>query len=374
MKVLRGILILSICCLMTARSYGQSSVTLYGVIDESIRFTTNQAGASGASNQLKLTDGAIQGSRWGIKGSEDLGGDVKAIFDLESGFSLGTGGLGQGGLLFGRQAWVGLTNPDWGRIRAGRLYGTGFGTLGDFDLLGIGNYDENAMLPSILGCRFDNMVEYTIGRGPVSLQLQYAFGGQPGQMATGSTAAAALVYQKNGMEAAGVAQESKDANGRKAVVIGAGANYTIGRVTAYALYVNSTRGAGFTTGESSGDPLYGTSLLDNADTASGVNTQTAMRRDSYASVAARYAISPAFSLMASFAIDNISGVNGPAGGKIRQAYLMADYVLSKRTDVYAEIDRNLLSGASVTDPNSPVSTFAGRSGRTGAAVGLRTRF
>ncbi|CAN7667147.1 porin [Caballeronia sp. LjRoot34] len=374
MKPLSRTAVITACCLSPLLVHAQSSVTLYGLIDESIRFTTNQSGTAGASNRLQLTDGAIQGSRWGLKGSEDLGGGTQAIFNLESGYSLATGAMGQGGLLFGRQAWVGLTNPTWGRLRAGRLYGAAFGTFGDFDILGIGNYNENAMLPSILGCRFNNMTEYTISRGPLSLQLQYAFGGQAGEMAAGSTAAADIVYSQTGLEVAGVAQESKDENGHRAVVVGAGANYTVGPVTLYALYVNSTRGAGFSVSTTSGAPLYGTSLLGNANTVSGSNTQTAMRRDNYASFAARYMLSPAFFLSASLAIDNVTGVNGSQSGKIRQGYLMADYFLSKRTDVYAELDRNVLGGASVTDPNSPVSTFADRSGRTGAAIGLRTRF
>ena len=77
-----------------------TSVTLYGFIDSSVRYQQIRAG-----NTLSVVDGAElgwAGSRWGLIGSEDLGGGLKAIFNLENGFSLDTGKLNQGGRLFGQ--------------------------------------------------------------------------------------------------------------------------------------------------------------------------------------------------------------------------------------------------------------------------------
>ena len=74
----------------------QNSVTLYGVIDESISFTHNDGG----KNTVQMLAGNLQGNRWGLKGSEDLGGGLKAVFQLENGFNLSNGKLGQGGLEF----------------------------------------------------------------------------------------------------------------------------------------------------------------------------------------------------------------------------------------------------------------------------------
>ena len=82
----------------------QSSVTLYGVIDQGINYTNN----SGGNSLVEMASGHVQGSRFGLRGSEDLGGGTKAIFQLENGFSADTGRLGQGGRMFGRQAYVGL--------------------------------------------------------------------------------------------------------------------------------------------------------------------------------------------------------------------------------------------------------------------------
>jgi len=77
----------------------QNAMTLYGIIDAGITFTNN----AGGHQFWQVQSGVAQGSRWGIKGAEDLGQGVRAIFQLESGFNVDTGKLGQGGLIFGRQ-------------------------------------------------------------------------------------------------------------------------------------------------------------------------------------------------------------------------------------------------------------------------------
>ncbi|WP_295953721.1 porin [Rhodoferax sp.] len=105
----------------------QSSVTLYGVVDVFVgsSSTTNKGNVAVPSlRQTVETSGSVNGSRWGLKGSEDLGGGLNAVFDLQSGFSLDTGASGQGasgvGLLFGRQAIVGLQGG-FGKVVVGRV-------------------------------------------------------------------------------------------------------------------------------------------------------------------------------------------------------------------------------------------------------------
>jgi predicted porin len=362
------------CVLVVGLAQAQSSVTLYGAIDVSLRYTTNNSGAHGPASELQLTQGAIQGSRWGLRGSEDLGNGTKALFDLESGFLVNNGTFDQQGQLFGRQAWMGLSNPTYGRLLAGRIYGIPFGLLSDFDPLGIGNYLENAYIPRILGTRYDNTLDYTISRGPFSLEAQRGIGGQAGSAVPGSTSAVGLSYDQNGLEIGGVAQESRDANEKKMTVLGGGSHYTIGPATLYVMYFNSRRDAGFTVSSATGEPLANTSLIGNSTTILGANTQTAQRIDSYMSFGVGYKITPALVVTGGYFQDNVGHVVNDQSGKIRTALLNVDYLLSKRTDVYAEVDRNWLSGASVTDPNNPPLTFAGRSTRTGLGLGLRTRF
>ncbi|MGI4814150.1 MAG: porin [Janthinobacterium lividum] len=99
----------------------QSSVTLYGVIDVGIDWNNNSGGQKLWHMQDGTYDG-MYGSRWGLKGIEDLGGGWKALFVLENGFNLNNGSLGQSGRMFGRQAFVGLSNDRYGTVRVGRQY------------------------------------------------------------------------------------------------------------------------------------------------------------------------------------------------------------------------------------------------------------
>lgn len=102
---------------LSSVAYAQSSVTLYGVIDAGFLYSQNSNG----SKLYAMQAGWLQGNRWGLIGTEDLGGGYKAIFRLESGYSPLTGALGQGNSMFGRQAYVGLDTP-YGTATLGRQY------------------------------------------------------------------------------------------------------------------------------------------------------------------------------------------------------------------------------------------------------------
>jgi predicted porin len=113
-----------------AAAHAQSSVTLYGIVDVGLSYVNNaQTGRSSAglrgAPQTALTDAhatGMSGSRWGLRGSEDLGGGLKALFVLENGFMVNNGTLAQGGAEFGRQAYVGLSSAAAGTVTAGRQY------------------------------------------------------------------------------------------------------------------------------------------------------------------------------------------------------------------------------------------------------------
>jgi predicted porin len=122
-----------------------AQVTLYGKIDASAQAsTTGKSSDTAASAVADLTkysvgSGGMSGSRWGVKGSEDLGGGLKASFQLENGFSVDTGAAGQGGLLFGRQAFVTL-GGGFGSLSLGRQYGTIDNVMGYLDIQGYSGY------------------------------------------------------------------------------------------------------------------------------------------------------------------------------------------------------------------------------------------
>jgi general bacterial porin, GBP family len=113
-SIAAGVAVLLAC----AHAHAQSSVSLYGLISGGLAYVSNEGGHS----NIRAVSGQVQPSRWGLRGTEDLGGGTTAVFTLESGFSIMDGTLGQGGREFGRQAYVGLTNGKWGTLTMGRQY------------------------------------------------------------------------------------------------------------------------------------------------------------------------------------------------------------------------------------------------------------
>src|SRR6202045_1088271 len=98
-------------------AHAQSSVTLYGIVDAGFVYNNN----SGGHKLYATSAGNLQGDRWGLRGTEDLGGGLKALFVLENGFNAFNGTLGQKGDEFGRQAYVGLSSQ-FGTVTLGRQY------------------------------------------------------------------------------------------------------------------------------------------------------------------------------------------------------------------------------------------------------------
>jgi predicted porin len=107
---------------MAGAAQAQSTVTIYGLLDANFgSFKTNAVSGATIQNitQTKIDSGGLNGSRWGIRFSEDLGGGTAVIGNLESGINLDQGSSAQGGLLFGRRANVGFSSG-WGTLVIGR--------------------------------------------------------------------------------------------------------------------------------------------------------------------------------------------------------------------------------------------------------------
>jgi predicted porin len=103
---------------LATQAHAQSSVTLYGVLDEGLNFTTN----AGGHHAFSMVSGETAETSFGLKGTEDLGGGLSAIFTLENGVNINSGALNEGGRLFGRQAFVGLSSQTMGTVSLGRQY------------------------------------------------------------------------------------------------------------------------------------------------------------------------------------------------------------------------------------------------------------
>lgn len=110
---------------VSAQTASGSSVTLYGVVDAYVQV------ANGASNLTRVQSGGLNGSRFGLRGSEDLGGGLRAVFQIESGINLDDGSFGQNAF-WGRQAWVGLRSESLGQLSLGRQYGSIYNLTADF--------------------------------------------------------------------------------------------------------------------------------------------------------------------------------------------------------------------------------------------------
>src|SRR5476651_1486429 len=130
-----GILSVAGVSCIASPAFAQSSVTLYGIVDTALVYANNQGSlgsTSGGHPVTKLASGIWAGDRFGLKGTEDLGGGTKAIFQLESGFNSASGAQQYTNAEFGRQAWVGATNPTYGTFTAGRQYTSYYSLLSPY--------------------------------------------------------------------------------------------------------------------------------------------------------------------------------------------------------------------------------------------------
>jgi len=141
----------------------QSSTTLYGAVDGGVTHTQFKNGATGAKARLNgFMDGGQTSSRWGIRGSEDLGNGLQAVYVLESGFSLANGSSLQGSRLFGREAIVGLASSEFGRVQFGRQPILAYRWFSNVATpFGIANYQAGAAGTFSPGqTRYDNQIQY----------------------------------------------------------------------------------------------------------------------------------------------------------------------------------------------------------------------
>lgn len=201
-------LIATAATLACASAFAQ--VTLYGLADIGVTRVTGYAQGS----VTQLNSGIMEGSRWGIKGEEDMGGGYKALFTLESRVELDTGGLGNrpasgnqlpdrltaglpgavaagvsgaigptlgvntGNTAFDRQAWLGLVTPVGGFLM-GRQYTPAFEALATFDIMNTQSAlsaGQIVTIPQGIDIRYNNTLQYRIVQGPWNAALMYGFG------------------------------------------------------------------------------------------------------------------------------------------------------------------------------------------------------
>lgn len=146
---------LSLCASVGAHA---QSVTLYGIIDTGVQYAH-----TGGTSVSRVESSSVAPSRWGMIGTEDLGGGLAAVFKLEDGFNVNNGTIAGNGALFNREAWVGLRSNSWGQVQVGNNYTPLFTTYvtysqGDLNTLGWGNATNNFVFVPV--ARTANSIRY----------------------------------------------------------------------------------------------------------------------------------------------------------------------------------------------------------------------
>ncbi len=352
---MKKIMFAAVLGVLTSASHAQSSVTLYGDVGGGVRWTNGVKGGS----VLGFDNTIIYGNQFGFSGKEDLGGGLKAIFKLEGAFSSGTGALKTSGTLFSQAAFVGLTG-DFGRLTFGRQLNANedFGIL--IDPSG-GRGASLAIEPGVvfganyftLDSRFNNTIKYLGQLGGFRFGASYSPGGVAGDTRAGTNFSGAAMYQW-GPALGGVSyQKTWNASANQwAQTFQTGGTLQLGAARLYAGYNDLT-----VTASTSGKPN---------------------RRDKIPDVGVVWAFTPEFQVTAAAYYDmasNLGNVEGAGGHKLT-TYAVAEYFLSKKTELYAELDYNGFSGAYRYDPSNIAALGLTRGGRTltGASIGLMTRF
>lgn len=323
-----------------AASAQTANVTLYGIIDSYVASHR----ANGVSTTA-LNSGGISGSRWGLRGTESLGGGMNAVFVLEGGFGVDTGALGQGGLLFGRQAYVGL-NGGFGSVTVGRQYSPNFYVACNSDdsfggcltgwsaVANMGGFFANTLRPN------NSIIYATPNMGGVTASMMWSLGEAAGSTSANRTLSANVQY-KNGPIYAGVGfSDQKNAASTasdKQFIIGGTYNFGV----AYA----------------------GLTYIENKS-ASGVKTKPLIASVTVPFGAARVGLQLA---------QNKSG-----SAKANSYAVLGEYDLSKRTELYAIWSGCKNKGLACTsDGNNAaasVALLAPNKSSTTLGVGVKHKF
>ena len=314
-------------------------VTLYGVVDLGVRQASglSAANAPAPGTSRSLGSGIHTTSRWGLRGSEDLGGGAKALFNLESGLNADTGAPANSTKYFDRASWVGLQGG-WGTLALGRQTTTLADAISPVDPLAMrfASFNPNIGVTALsqhgLGIeygsagansgsyRLDNAVKYTGRWGGVTARAMVGVGEVASQASALSSRGVGLAWAGEGVVVSGAFQSFNDVNKRTLDGATLGAAYQWGAVR---LAANAGR--------------------NKAETAAGRFTvQRVLSAGATWSATGLTDITAAY-----YKVDRSR--TGAADDGYGRLVAFAEHKLSRRTKVYAELDhtrwRNGFQGA-----------------------------
>jgi predicted porin len=315
-----------LACALAQTVHAQpSQVTVYGIVDVAARHASglNQFTASPGSVS-SVTSGVGSTSRIGFRGTEDLGGGLRALFQLESGINADVGTTANTTKLWDRQAWVGLQGP-WGTVSLGRQTTLLADAISPIDPLGLrlASFNPNINIAALSqhglanqygpagsttgSYRLDNAIKYTSRFADVTGRAMYAAGEQTNS-AQLDAYGAGLAYQRGDLALSGAYMRFRNGAGLTLKAWVAGGAILVGPVRLKVTY---------------GD--------NEAETAA-VNTTS--NRTIGAGVGVP--LGPVELTLAHYDVDR-ERTGAPDDG-FRRTVAFAEYLLSKRTKVYAEAD------------------------------------
>lgn len=351
-------------------AWSQSSVQIYGIVDAAVRHTTNE-GPAGDGSLTQMIGGGMSQSRWGINVTEDMGGGLRALANLENRFNTDTGA--QATTNYFQQSWVGLQSSSFGRVMLGRQYNVLFDVVtSTYASFPYSPYFD-AFKPEIgfsLGARASNMIKYVAEYGDFRGGLQYSF--DEDAPTGGRTVGAYLRYATGGLSVGGAFQNYEFGSGRKLDAWTLGGAYRIDK-----WYLN----VGYGRNKLDGGPLTAatdlavlSSLWSGSSVANGnfggPAFLAANQRD-LATIGLGYQITPLLNLGAHYYRTKQSGPTVAGDARADFFVFAADYALSRRTDIYAELDATRLKGEANLNGTT---TSGGPKSRNGYTVGVRHRF
>lgn len=219
---------------LACSAQAQSSVTVFGLVDTSVRSVSN-----GGVRVNQLAEGGLAGSRLGFRSEEDLGGGLRAGAWLEAALNPDTGTIHASGKFWHRRSTVSLSGP-WGELRAGRDVSPTFWNLVYFDAFGTSGVGSALNLVTNLGSgantqvRTDNAVGYFLppNLGGFYGQIMWA----PGEGVAGNQyAGGRLGYQSAALDVVAGYSTTKTATADSFKVLNAGASYDLKAVRLFAL-------------------------------------------------------------------------------------------------------------------------------------------
>jgi predicted porin len=348
----KSLLALAILGSFAGSAFAQTNVSIYGIADVGISRTK----VTGEDALWSMDSGIQSGSRLGFKGSEDLGGGMSAIFTLENGFLVDTGGIDQAGQLFGRQAWVGL-NGGFGAVKLGRQYTPIFGAIDSVDPFETGlAFGAGAlMIFNPAGLRMNNTINYSLpsNLGGLYGELAYGLGEVPGNNTARRQLGLSVGYANGPVRAVLAYHNAKDATGNESdrtTFIGGTYDFSVAKI--HAAFADN-KGLGASVG----------GIGEDVDAASlaGFDVKS---RDYMLGVSAP--VGGVGSVLASFMRKDFRDL--PAGADIKADVWAIGYThnLSKRTNLYTTLAR---AKVDVEVPGASDSAKA-----TNFNVGIRHKF